>query len=73
MGDILIHIDDTLDQQAQTQLENQLLHQDGVRHATVSQSAKHLMLVDFDQEKTNSLTILHAVMKNGYQAELIGL
>lgn len=55
MGDILIHIDKSLDQQAQTKLENQLLHQEGVRTAAISQSAQHLMLVDFDHQKTNSL------------------
>ena len=73
MGDILIHIDKSLDQQAQTKLENQLLHQEGVRTAAISQSAQHLMLVDFDHEKTNSLNILHTVKNSGYQAELVGL
>ncbi len=73
MGDILIHIDKSLDQQAQTKLEDQLLHQEGVRTAAISQSAQHLMLVDFDHEKTNSLNILHIVKNSGYQAELVGL
>jgi len=50
-----------------------LLHQEGVRTAAISQSAQHLMLVDFDHQKTNSLNILHTVKNSGYQAELVGL
>ncbi len=73
MSDILVHIDQNLDTQAQANLENQLLQFDGVRKAAISPTARHLMVVDFEHDKTSSLKILHAVQKRGYQAELIGL
>ena len=73
MSDILIHIDNTLDQAAKTDLEGQLLKQSGVRRAVTSASAQHLMIVDFDHDQTNSMNILHTVHNSGYHAELIGL
>ena len=73
MSDILVHIDQNLDIQAQANLENQLLQHNGIRKALVSPNAHHLMVVDFENDKTSSLQILHAVRNQGYQAELIGL
>ncbi len=73
MGDILIHIGENLNNEAQNRLETHVQNQKGVLSAAVSNNASHLMFVDFDHLSTTSTDILHSVTRQGLQAELVGL
>lgn len=73
MGDILIHIGENLNDEAQDWLETHVLNQKGVLSAAVSNTANHLMIVDFDHLSTTSMNILHSVKRQGLHAELVGL
>jgi hypothetical protein len=72
-GDILIHIDQTLDDDQINGLLRATSHDPGVLGACVSDRARHLMVVDFDAEQTKPSAILHAVRQRGLGAEMIGL
>jgi len=73
MSDILVHIGQSLDPQAQAELEETLQRARGVRRATLSRKARHLMIVDYEADQISSSNILHTVKNNGYQAVLVGL
>ena len=73
MSDILIHFNDSLDPQTKADLEHRVRNQAGVRNASVSRNANHLLLVDYDHEVIQSIDILQSVQKRGFQAQLIGL
>lgn len=72
-GDVLIHIDDTLDDQALNRLLRETGENPGVIDACINERFRHLMLVDFDTAATKPSTILHSLRQRGVGAELIGL
>lgn len=72
-GDVLIHIDDTLDDQALNRLLRETGEHPGVIGACINERARHLMVVDFDAQATKPSTILHGLRERGIGAELIGL
>lgn len=72
-GDVLIHIDEALDEQALNRLLRETGEHEGVIGACINERARHLMVVDFDAEATRPSAILHAVRQRGIGAELIGL
>ena len=71
--DILIHIDETLEDNRIHDLEKTLSFSNGVYSACVNEKARHLMLVDYDPNAVHAIDILHTVKQNGLHAELIGL
>jgi hypothetical protein len=72
-GDVLIHIDDTLDDAALNGLLRETGEHPGVIGACINERARHLMVVDFDAEATKPSTILHRLRQRGIGSELIGL
>lgn len=71
-GDIVIHIDESLDDDGIHTLERELSDERGVYSACVHQKARHLMLVDFDPFQLQPSHIVHAVRNKGLHAEMIG-
>ncbi len=71
--DILIHIDESLDDERIHSLEKTLSFEDGVYSACVNEKARHLMLVDYDPVDVHASDILQHVKQSGLHAELIGL
>ena len=71
--DILIHIDESLDDNHIHDLEKKLSFKNGIYSACVNEKARHLMLVDYDPEAVHATDILYQVKQNGLHAELIGL
>ena len=71
-GDIVIHIDETLDDRHIHALERALGDEPGVYSACMHDKARHLMLVDFDATALRPSTIVHAVCERGLHAEMIG-
>jgi hypothetical protein len=71
-GDIVIHIDETLDDRHIHALERALGDEPGVYSACIHDKARHLMLVDYDATALRPSTIVHAVRERGLHAEMIG-
>jgi hypothetical protein len=72
-GDILIHIDDTLDDDRIHALERDLGDEEGVYSACMHERARHLLIVDFDAESLKPSRILQSVRDRGLRAEMVGL
>jgi len=72
-GDILIHIDDNLDEEALTGLLRQTGEEPGVIGACVNERTRHLMVVDFDARATSPSAILQATRERGVGAAMVGL
>jgi len=72
-GDVLIHIDETLDDAALNSLLRETGENPGVIGACINERARHLMVVDFDAQVTKPSAILHSLRQRGIDAELIGL
>ncbi len=71
-GDIVIHIDESLDDEGIHVLERELSSERGVYSACVHERARHLMLVDFDGSEVRPSSLLQAVRNKGLHAEMIG-
>lgn len=71
-ADILIHIDETLNDDAVHDLERDMGSQEGVLSACVPERARHLMLVDFDARQLRPSRIVQSVRSRGLHAEMIG-
>jgi len=72
-SDVVIHIDEELDDMHIHEIERSLSLRDGIFSACVHEGRRHLMLVDYDPEKSYSGDILSQVRANGVHAELVGL
>lgn len=72
-GDVLIHIDETFDDQTLNRLLRETGESPGVIGACINERARHLMVVDFDAQATKPSDILHSLQQRGIGAELIGL
>ncbi len=73
ISDILIHLDDSTDQAGREILVEHLRGIDSVIAPRFNEEKSHLLLVSYNPEATNSLTLLHAVTDRGYSAQLVGL
>ena len=71
-GDIVIHIDETLDDHHVQALERALADEQGVYSACMHEKARHLMLVDFDAMERVPSDIVQAVRQRGLHAEMVG-
>ncbi len=73
MVDVTVHIDESIDAEARAGVQNRLLEMAGVLAATSHDERPHLMVVEYDPERTSSQAILAEVQASGVHAELVGL
>lgn len=73
MTDVLVHIDETLEEQDLDNVENRLRDEDGVISVHHESKHPHLMLVEYNPDRTSSRGILQTVTRQGLHAELVGL
>jgi len=73
MTDVTIHIDETLEPARIEQLRDVLLKENGVMAAVHHKEKAHLMIVEYDPQRTNSQNLLTKVRSQGIHAELIGM
>lgn len=71
--DVTIHIDETLAEERRPQLIEKMRAQDGVVSVGYHDEKPHLMVVEYNPQKTNSSQLLAAIKGEGLHAELIGL
>lgn len=72
-SDVMIHIDETLDDDRLREIERLLGEHEGVISACVSEKARHMLMVDYDHDKLGSRDLLAWVQGQGVHAELVGL
>ena len=71
--DVVIHIDEELDDANIHDIERDVSMIDGVYSACVHEKARHLLVVDYDPEAVETLSLLNPVQNRGLHAELVGL
>jgi phage-related protein len=73
LADVTVHIDQTLEHEQRSQIENVLRAIDGVISVHNPDNRPHLAVIEYNPDKTSSAAILNAVTSQGVSAELIGL
>jgi len=73
LADVTVHIDQTLERERRSQIEDVLRAIDGVVSVHNPEDKPHLAIIEYNPEKTSSAAILSAVTSQGVNAELIGL
>mgnify|MGYP003572755458 CR=1 FL=1 len=73
LADVTLHIDQTLERQRRTQIEDALRAIEGVVSVHNPDERPHLSVVGYNPDKTSSTVILSTVTGQGVDAELIGL
>jgi hypothetical protein len=71
--DVVLHIDETLDRQRRSQIEDALRAMDGVVSIHNPDDRPHLCVIAYNHDKTSSAALLRTVTNEGVHAELIGL
>ena len=73
MSDIMIHINESLSDEARNALENEMLKVEGVISPRFNAGKAHLLMVAFDLDKTNAAVLLERTRAAGYTAQLVGM
>ena len=72
-SNVMIHVDETLDDDRLNEISRVVGQHDGVYSACFSDKARHLMAIDYDPDKMKSSDVLQWVQSQGVHAELFGL
>jgi len=73
ISDVMIHINESLNEEARTSLENTMRKVDGVISPGFNAGKEHLLLIAYDTEKTNTAILLEKARAAGYTAQLVGM
>ena len=71
--DVMVHVDESIDKVARGAMEDKVRRLDGVVSVGNHDEKPHLMLVEYNPDKTSSADILACVKDEGVHAEIIGL
>ena len=72
ISDVMIHINETLTEEARATLEEGVRQIEGVIAPRFNPGKDHLMVVAFNPEKTGTAALLAKARSAGYTAQLIG-
>ena len=73
ISDVMIHINESLDTEARSSLENSMREIEGVVSPRFNAGKEHLLVVAYDPEKTTTLDLLEKTRAAGYTAQLVGM
>jgi hypothetical protein len=73
ISDVMIHINESLGEEARTALENSIRKIDGVVSPKFNPGKEHLLLVAYDTHKTDAKVLLEQTRAAGYTAQLVGM
>lgn len=73
LTDVLIHLDDEINDAEKDVLVEQLRSIEGVIAPRFNKEKQHLLLVSYNADATNALSLLHEVKNKDYKAQLVGL
>lgn len=69
---VVMHIDEIMTESEIRSLESKLAQEHGVHSARVSERAQHLLVVEYDPQRSSSFNLLGNLKTHGYHAQLIG-
>jgi hypothetical protein len=72
-ANVVVDLKQAISHKRGDELESELGGIQGVSRARVSSRARRLVLVDYDPETVNSQKILGTVVRQGFDARLIGM
>lgn len=72
ISDIMIHINESLSEEARTSLEDAMRKVEGVVSPRFNAGKQHLLVIAYDPEKTNSAVLLGKARAAGYTVQLVG-
>ena len=73
LTDVLIHVSDKINDDEKGNLVKELRNLNGVIAPRFNEDKEHLLLVSYNFEAINSLTLLNEIKGKGYKAQLVGL
>ncbi len=73
LTDVLIHLNKKTNETEKESIVENLRKIDGVIAPRFNEEKDHLLLVSYNSDVTNSLTLLNEIKKTGYTAQLVGL
>ena len=73
ISDVMIHINESLNEEARTSLENTMRKVEGVVTPRFNTGKEHLLVIAYDTEKTNTAVLLEKARAAGYTAQLVGM
>jgi len=73
MVDLMIHVDELLSPDSIESVRDVLFSQQGVMAAACNIKTPHLIVVEYDPGRANSLQLLQSVTRQGLHARLVGL
>jgi cell division protein FtsX len=71
--EVVIHVDETLNEEQQASLVSNLQERDGVEKARFTTGRDHLMVIDYDSNKLQTTDVLGYIKQENVNAELIGI
>jgi hypothetical protein len=71
--DVMIHINETLGEEARASLEDKMRKIEGVISPKFNPGKEHLLMVAFDPDKTKALVLLEQARSAGYTAQLVSM
>ena len=71
--DVMIHINESLNREARSSLENAMRKVEGVVSSGFNTDKEHLLLIAYSPEKTNAAVLLEKTLAAGYAAQLVGM
>jgi len=71
--EVVIHVDEALNEESRAQLIENLQRHDGVGKACFTDGRKHLILINYDPDKLQTIDVLGFVKQERVNAELIGI
>jgi hypothetical protein len=73
ISDVMIHINESLSEEARTSLENAMRKIEGVVSPRFNAGKAHLLIIAYDTEKTTTAVLLEKARAAGYTAQLVGM
>ncbi|EGV51807.1 hypothetical protein [Candidatus Endoriftia persephone] len=73
LADITIHVDETLDESGQKQLESAFREREGVVSVHHENNRPHLFVLEYNPEKVSGRDLLSITHFQGLHGELVGL
>ena len=73
LADVTLHVDETLDKNGLSELENAFRQREGVVSVHVDERRPHLFVLEYNPQLVNSKDLVKITEFQGLHAELIGL
>jgi len=73
LNEVVLHLEETLDDEALRRLEEAVRHGPGVVSVGHSPEKSHMIVVVYDSDSTRASNLLHSFQERGLHAQVVGL